>query len=102
MLRMQNHCTNDYGGGDADEEGETALSTTDYLKNIMCDKCKQKGHKAANYKSSGSRGGGVGRHGGSSKFKGTCNSCGKVGHKKADCWALEKMQLSVHTTIELL
>ena len=25
-------------------------------------------------------------------FKGWCNHCGKFGHKKADCWDLEKQE----------
>jgi hypothetical protein len=24
------------------------------------------------------------------KFKGECNNCGKIGHKKSDCWQLEE------------
>jgi hypothetical protein len=82
-----------------------------WLDEIECYLCGKKGHKAyqcpnkdklesANAAASyaklkqnqqGTRGGGGGARGGGNgggrqRFKGTCNLCGKVGHKAAQCW----------------
>jgi hypothetical protein len=64
-----------------------------------CYLCKSQGHKATdcpkkNKSSGGGRGsgrGGGGGHGyqGRGKFMGSCNQCGKFGHRKGDCWEIE-------------
>jgi hypothetical protein len=64
-----------------------------------CYLCKYQGHKATycpkkNKYGSGGRGGGRGGGGGHGyqkrgKFMGSCNKCGKFGHKKGDCWEID-------------
>ena len=83
---------------------EAAMAT---IAKELCYKCGKPGHKAYQCKSSSSYnkynngGRGRGRDGGRGnrngrgfdrprKFNGTCNNCGKTGHKEADCWDLDK------------
>jgi hypothetical protein len=68
-----------------------------------CYLCKAQGHKATdcpkkNKSGGGGRGGGRGGGGvggggcayqGRGKFMGSCNQCGKFGHKKGDCWEID-------------
>jgi hypothetical protein len=66
---------------------------------VTCYLCKSQGHKATDCskknKSGGGgrgsgRGGGGGRgYQGRGKFMGSCNQCGKFGHRKGDCWEIE-------------
>ncbi len=69
------------------EEDKTALDGIDKSE-PRCYNCQKNGHyasscpKKANKESDGRKRG---------KFKGKCNHCGRVGHKKADCW--EKTEL---------
>ena len=61
-----------------------------------CYVCKNQGHKATDCPSKNKGGGGGGnnqgsnkRGGGKKKFMGNCNNCGKFGHMKSNCLALE-------------
>ena len=66
------------------KRGELSLSAF----NGIYYNCQLEGHLARDCPKSikdqrfGDKGGG--------KFKGTCNNCGKLGHKKTDCWQLEE------------
>ena len=58
-----------------------------------CYNCGDEGHLTLDYNKPRKDGvnkisGQPSRKGG--KFKGTCNNCVKYGHKKTDCWELDK------------
>ena len=54
------------------------------MENSRCQICKKPGHTAAQCKFNKNR-----TFKKTYRFKGTCNNCGRRGHKKADCWLLE-------------
>jgi hypothetical protein len=81
------------GGGSqkkhtGNDGGEMVLSAF----GCTCYNCQEKGHRANQCpKKDGPN---IGHHNASGntrgKFKGECNNCGKIGHKKSDCWQLEE------------
>jgi hypothetical protein len=57
-----------------------------------CYNCQEKGHRANQYpKKYGPSNGNHNASGNTrGNFKGECNMCGKIGHKKSHCWQLEE------------
>jgi gag-polypeptide of LTR copia-type/Zinc knuckle len=77
--------------GQSKEDGEIQLLVIPGLENMICRKCRQKGHKAVQCprKSNGgsnAHGSGGGKASRKQKFQGKCNLCDKPGHKADDCW----------------
>ena len=71
------------GKNDKSTKNEVSVTAVDG-KNAKekCYKRGKMGHKAYQCKQGGSN------NGNQNKFTGTCNHCGKVGHRKVDCWDL--------------
>jgi hypothetical protein len=55
-----------------------------------CYNCQEKGHKANQFPNKDGPNNGYRNASGNiqGKFKVECNNCGKIGHKKSDCWQL--------------
>ena len=69
-----------------EEDNEVALAGVGNPRhaNLKCHNCNEMGHIKPNCPLL--RGGGNGGGSKQNKFNGTCNQCGKRGHKKVDCW----------------
>ena len=69
------------GSGDKEKECELIMNM---MEDRVCQICKKPGHTAAQCRFNKNK-----KFKKVYKFKGTCNNCGRRGHKKADCWLLE-------------